>query len=128
MMTPISSSHRSLWAMIGASVVAVSLAGWGIFATPSAYAQGKAAPPEPDRQVRELEQRVKILELENETLDRRLRLEIDRNTHVVDDLDKRIKALESRDNKGLDPCREPYIHVAPGIVRVRPGCESVGGE
>jgi hypothetical protein len=73
---------------------------------------------------------VKILELESEAIDRRAQLEVERNARIIDEMDKRIRALETRgpETRGPDPCRDPYIHVAPGIVRIRPGCESVGGE
>jgi hypothetical protein len=128
MLTSILHSQRSRWTTFGVLLIAISIGGSGPGLS-KAFAQGKAA-PDPDRQLRELEQRVKILELENETLDRRLQLEIDRNLHLFDDVDKRLRAVESRapENRDPDPCRDPYIHIAPGILRVKPGCESAGGE
>src|SRR5258708_5670912 len=128
MLTSILHSQRSRWTTLGALLVALSIGGSGLGLS-KAFAQGKPA-PDPDRQLRELEQRVKILELENETLDRRLQLEIDHNSHLFDDVDKRLRAVENRavENREPDPCRDPYIHVAPGILRVKPGCESSGGE
>ena len=66
---------------------------------------------------------------------------MERNTRVLDEVDKRLHLLEARaasvesasnaaDKIGMaeDPCRYPYIHVAPGIMRIKPGCESTDGE
>src|SRR5689334_1565046 len=62
-------------------------------------AWGAAAPASQsvnqDSRIRELEERIKILELEQETLDRRLRLELERNGRSFDDIDHRLRALEA---------------------------------
>jgi len=127
-------SHRPLSGMLSTALVGMMIGGLGMSGSSKAFAQA-AAPAEPQQRIRELEQRVKILELENETLDRRLHLEIDRSTRFLDDMDKRVRLLEARPlapaestSKADDPCRYPYIHVAPGIMRIKPGCESTGGE
>jgi hypothetical protein len=132
MMTTIFRSRRSLWGTLSACLLGVWIAGTSGF--PKAFAQGAPA-VDPQQRIRELEQRVKILELESETLDRRAQLEVERNARILDEMDKRVRALEARgpetrvpESSVPDPCRDPYIHVAPGVVRIRPGCESAGGE
>jgi hypothetical protein len=131
MLTKIFRSRRSLWGTLSACLLALWIAGTS--GLPKAFAQAGAA-AEPQQRIRELEQRVKILELESEALDRRAQLEVERNARIIDEMDKRVRALETRapETHPLEThapdCRDPYIHVAPGIIRVRPGCESFGGE
>jgi hypothetical protein len=96
-----------------------------------------------DQRIRELEERIKILELEQETQQRRLRLEIERHGRAFEEIDRRLRALEDRGGQPAEPtavsqaeraaalealCREPFIEVAPGIRRVKPGCEQAGNE
>jgi hypothetical protein len=133
-------SHRSLSTILSTALLGMMIGGLGSGSS-KAFAQA-AAPAETQQRIRELEQRVKIIELENEALARRVQLEIDRSTRVLDDMDKRLHVVETHaaapvesagkaaDKIGMaeDPCRYPYIHVAPGIMRIRPGCESAGGQ
>ncbi len=129
-----------------AAPVLLLLSGNASFGGPSnAWTAAAPAPQSAnqDQRIRELEERIKILELEHETLDRRLRLELERNGHTFEDIDHRLRALEvhaptSGELAAMPPpdkaavvdamCREPFIQTAPGIRRVKPGCESSGKE
>ena len=91
------------------------------------------------QRVRELEERVKILELEHETLDRRMRLQAEQAGRALEDLEMRVRALEGsvrpaaevtpQPEKSIsveDVCKDPYIRFANGIRRVKAGCEDRG--
>jgi hypothetical protein len=140
---------RHPWLMgaaAGAAVpFALSLAGAAPFAgSPNAWASAGPSPTTSaqEQRVRELEERVKILELENETLDRRLRLDIERNGRSFEEIDRRLRLLEDRSGSPSEPvaspqadkvaleamCRDPFIEAAHGIRRLKPGCESIGNE
>jgi hypothetical protein len=144
-------SRRSWWTgmLAGAAVpVALSLAGsvsFGGFSTAwaSAAAPSSPASTSQDQRIRELEERIKILELEQETQERRLRLEIERHGRAFEEIDRRVRALEERAGQPAESaavsqaeraaaleamCREPFIQGAPGIRKVKPGCESSGKE
>jgi hypothetical protein len=82
---------------------------------------------------------VKILELEHETLDRRMRLQAERTGRAIEELEMRVRALEENDRARLDAvaekvkgaevddlCKDPYIHLWNGIRRVKSGCENAG--
>jgi hypothetical protein len=139
-----SSRSHSMKGPAGAlALVIASLALFGTFdiASPPAWADGAPTSLNSQQRVKELEERVKILELEHETLDRRMRLETERSGRAVEDLDKRLRALEGRAVASEAPaapmeksaarevnCTDPYIDVGHGIRRVKPGCESSGNE
>jgi len=125
--------------------VALLLSGNSPFGGPS-NAWAAAAPPSAanqEQRIRELEERIKIMELQQETLDRRLRLDIERNGRAFEEIDRRLRALEDH---GAQPnelaaslqsekaaaleamCREPFFQTEKGIRRLKPGCESSGNE
>src|SRR5689334_16317683 len=119
------SRHPWLMGVAAGAAVALSLAG-AVPRLPSAWAS--AAPSSPttgaqEQRIRELEERIKILELENETLDRRLRLDIERNGRGFEEIDRRLRLLEDRSGNPSEPvaaaqpdklaletmCRDPFI-------------------
>jgi hypothetical protein len=125
--------------------VVVSLWGGALFHGPS-NAWAGTAPPTPaaasqDQRIRELEERIRILELEQETQDRRLRLEIERSGRAFEEIDRRLRLLEDRSATPSEPamsqpesssvdamCRNPFIEAGHGIRRLKPGCEAAGKE
>jgi hypothetical protein len=128
---------------VGATVpVALLLPRTGSFAggLSSAWADAAPGPTNPQQRIRELEERVKILELQQETVDHKLRLDIDRNGRAFEEIDRRLRALEERpaapaETAALEAqksaeleamCRDPYIKLPSGIRRLKPGCESAG--
>jgi len=104
----------------------------------NAWAGAAPSPTVSPQRVRELEERVKILELEYETLDRRMRLQAEQAGRALEELDMRVHALEgaARAAEGTPPpkesisleevCKDPYIRFANGIRRVKEGCEDRG--
>ncbi len=108
----------------------------------NAWAQSAPSSPNLQQRVRELEERLRIIELEHEALERRMHLEAERTTRVLDELDKRLRACETHalapakvetppaeGSTITDPhCQNPYMIVSYGVRRVRPGCESAGNE
>ncbi|HEX9295836.1 MAG TPA: hypothetical protein VF881_08370 [Polyangiaceae bacterium] len=105
----------------------------------SAWAQS-APTPNLQRQVRELEERVRIMELEHEALQRRMHLDAELTRRALDELEQRLIACEKQavapakaeappvqSPSIVDPrCRNPYTMAADGIRRIKPGCESAG--
>ncbi len=104
----------------------------------SAWAQGGPSSAVSPRRMDELAERVKILELENEALERRVRLDTEHQGQAVEDLERRVRALEGHAQASLEStvqppetnaepdvsCKDPYIDVGRGIRRIKPGCES----
>jgi hypothetical protein len=137
-------SRRPLLVMLlGALFVGILfLAGLGPWPAGSsfAFAQGAPGSTNSEHRFRELEQRVKILELENETLDRRLHLEAERSGRLFEDLDRRVHVLEQHPAAPAEPaatqepkrpaidayCSDPYIQLGPGAGRLKPGCDPTG--
>jgi hypothetical protein len=123
-------------------VVILFLAGVGPWPGGSsfAFAQGAPGSTNSEHRFRELEQRVKILELENETLDRRLRLEAEHSGRLFEDLDRRVRVLEQHPAAPAEPaankeqkspaidayCSDPFIQLASGVRRLKPGCDATG--
>ena len=142
------SRHSWLMGVLAGAAVpfAWSFAGGASFGGLS-NAWAAAAPAAPaaqqEQRIRELEARIKILELEQETQDRRLRLDIERNGRAFEEIDRRLRLLEDRASTASEPvaaqqpdkaaaleamCREPFIQADHGIRRLKPGCESTGNE
>jgi len=69
-------------------------AGVASFGPGASNALAETTPIASQQHVRELEERVKILELERETLDHRMRLEAERTRRTIEALDMRIRLLE----------------------------------
>jgi hypothetical protein len=101
----------------------------------NAWAQAGPGTPMSQQRIRELEERVKILELEHETLDRQMKLEAERTGRTVEELEIRIRALENArapEAAAVQPeksstidevCKDPYVRLPNGIRRVKAGCE-----
>jgi hypothetical protein len=139
MMTSLFRSRRS-WLVLAGAALPFALLGMS-----NAWAEGAPGPgfaSNPQQRIHELEERVRILELTQETLERRLHLDVERNGRAFEEIDRRLRALEDRPatpaapaapasspdkNAALEAmCKDPYFLVAPGIRRVKPGCESTG--
>jgi hypothetical protein len=140
---------RQSWVMgmlMGASLSVAALLTSAFLGGPS-YAWAAAAPvapaaSNPDQRIRELEERIKILELQQETMERRMHLDVERNGRAFEEIDRRLRLLEDRaatpseqpvsqqpDNAALEAmCREPFMQADHGIRRLKPGCESAGNE
>ena len=133
-------------ALAGAAVpLALFLAGselsnaWAS-AAPATPATPASRATNQDQRIRELEERIKILELQQEAQERRLRLDIERNGRAFEEMDRRLRLLEDRSTPSepvaapqIDKdaaleamCREPFIQGDHGIRRLKPGCESTG--
>ena len=123
--------------LVGFLVIVPVVGSWG--AGPSnAWAQTTASSAVSQQRVRELEERVKILELEQEALDRRTRLQAERTGRAIEELEMRVRALEengraSLDGPAIEPekgagadavCKDPYVYLSNGIRRVKSGCEN----
>ena len=117
-------------------VLLSGLGSWGAGAS-KAWAQATTSSPLSQQRVRELEERVKILELEHEALDRRVRLQAERTGRAIEELEMRVRVLEENGRAHVDPvaepqkgaevdeaCKDPYIHLWNGIRRVKSGCEN----
>jgi hypothetical protein len=101
----------------------------------NAWAQAGPGTPVSQQHLRELEERVKILELEHEALDRRTKLEAERTGRTIEELEMRIRTLENArapEVAAVQPeksatidelCKDPYTHFPNGIRRVKRGCE-----
>jgi hypothetical protein len=109
----------------------------------AAAAPPATAAPNQDQRIHELEERIRILELQQETQDRRLRLDIERNSRAFEEIDRRLRLLEDRTATQNEPatgpqpenaaalealCRDPFIQAGHGIRRLKPGCEGAGNE
>src|SRR6267142_2160515 len=81
-------------------VLVSGLGSWGTGAS-NAWAQAPASSPISPQRVRELEERVKILELEHEAVDRRTRLQAERTGRAIEELEMRVRALEENDRAHL---------------------------
>jgi hypothetical protein len=101
----------------------------------SAWAQASPSTPISQQRVHELEERVKILELEHEALDRRMKLEAEHAGRTIEELVVRIRALEGargREAAAVQPeksatmdeyCKDRYVRLPNGVRRVKAGCE-----
>src|SRR5690242_20661582 len=95
MSTSASRSRHWLSGMIGGGVLTMLLSAGALPSRTSiAFAQNAPPSTSPQQRIHELEQRVKILELENETLDRRVQLDQERYGRAFEDFEKRLRALE----------------------------------
>ena len=88
-------------------------AGMVSFGSGASNAWADDAPTASQQRVRELEERVKILELERETLDRTMRLETKRTRRTIEALDERIRALEEVSRVPAELPAEPYDPLMP---------------
>jgi hypothetical protein len=82
----------------------------------SAWAQASPGTSISQQRIHELEERVKILELERETLDRQVKLEAEHTGRTIEELEVRIRAVE--DTRGSEAAA---VHT--GIRRVKAGYE-----
>src|SRR4051812_37664680 len=91
------SRHVATAAMLAGALLAPLLVGFVFPGSASKSAWAEDA-PHPNLQVRarELEERVRILELEQEALARRLHLQMDQNERTLGDIDKRLRGCEEK--------------------------------
>jgi hypothetical protein len=121
-------------AMLGVSILASS-SSVGI---PNAWAQRAPSSTSVQQRVRELEERLKILELEHEALQRRMQLAAEHDNHILDDLDKRLRTCEqtakapsksvavpaakASASRGSTNCDPPWSIDLRGVRTIQPAC------